>query len=146
MAKLPSFVVFETNRLWVGRWHSGFAESEVEIYGDPEVTQWTGGQTETPAAGMEERIAGLVKRNQKSFKVWGSWPAFLKHTNQLVVAMLMKPLPGEGGNFTEEIEGGWHLARAHWGVYHEGWSKDDRVGVRPPESAASLCRDGSEQS
>lgn len=27
----------------------------------------------------------------------------------------MKPLPDGGGDFTEEIEVGWHLARAHWG-------------------------------
>ncbi len=114
MDNLNSSVVFETQRLWVGNWHSGLAAAALEIYGDPEVTQWIGGQTETCLTGMEERIAGLVQRNQKLPNAWGSWPAFLKRTNQLVGAMLMKPLPDGDGNFTEEIEVGWHLAQAHW--------------------------------
>lgn len=78
MDKSTSSVVFETTRLWVGRWHSGLAESTLEIYGDPEFTQWIGGQTETSVAGMEERIAGLIQRNQKLPNVWGSWPAFFE--------------------------------------------------------------------
>ena len=45
----------------------------------------------------------------------GELAAFLKQTNQLVGAMLMKPLPDGDGNFTEEIEVGWHLAQMHWG-------------------------------
>ncbi|MDA7884945.1 GNAT family N-acetyltransferase [bacterium] len=108
-------VVFETQRLWMGHWYSGLAASALEIYGDPEVTQWIGGQTETCIAGMEGRIAGLVQRNKKLPDCWGSWPAFLKQTNQLVGAMLMKPLPDERGDFTKEIEVGWHLAQAYWG-------------------------------
>lgn len=115
MDNLNSSVVFETQRLWVGDWLPGLAKAALEIYGDPEVTKWIGGETQTCLAGMKERIAGLVERNQKLPNVWGSWPAFLKRNNQLVGAMLMKPLPDGAGNFTEEIEVGWHLAQAHWG-------------------------------
>jgi ribosomal-protein-alanine N-acetyltransferase len=115
MTNSNATVVFETPRLWVGHWHSGLAESALAIYGDPEVTQWIGGVTETGIAGMENRIAWLLARNETLPDCWGSWPTFLKQTNQLVGAMLMKPLPDGEGNFTEEIEVGWHLAPAHWG-------------------------------
>ena len=108
-------VVFETHRLLVGHWHSKLARPALRIYGDPEVTQLIGGQTETCVAGMEKRIASLVLRNQRLPEFCWSWPAFLKQTNQLVGAMLMKPLPDGEGDFTEEIEVGWHIAQAHWG-------------------------------
>lgn len=115
MGNVSSTVVFETTRLWVGHWHPKLAVPAMEIYGDPEVTRWIGGQTEICVAGMERRIAELLQRNRKLPDAWGSWPAFLKQTNQLVGAMLMKPLPDGDGNFTEEIEVGWHLAQMHWG-------------------------------
>ena len=99
----------------MGHWHSKLAVTAMGIYGDPEVTRWIGGRTEACVDGMKRRISELLQRNRKLPDVWGSWPAFLKQTNQLVGAMLMKPLPDGDGNFTEEIEVGWHLAQMHWG-------------------------------
>jgi len=107
--------VFETERLVVGRWNVELAEPAFEIYGDSQVTQWIGGVTETSLDSMRERIAALIERNEKWPDHWGSWPAFSKSSRQLVGAMLMKPLPDADGNFTPDIEIGWHLGKAHWG-------------------------------
>lgn len=107
--------VFETDRLIIGRWHPELAESAFAIYGDPEVTQWIGGVTETSIGTMRFRIESLIQRNRKWPAHWGSWPAFLKETREQVGALMMKPLPDADGNFTPDIEIGWHLGRTHWG-------------------------------
>ena len=54
-------------------------------------------------------------KESEAAAILGELAGFLKQTNQLVGAMLMKPLPDGEGDFTEEIEVGWHLAQAHWG-------------------------------
>jgi RimJ/RimL family protein N-acetyltransferase len=107
--------VFETERLVIGRWDLELAEPAFEIYGDPDVTQWIGGVTETSLDSMRERIGALIERNKKWPDHWGSWPTFSKATRELVGTMLMKPLPDADGNFTPDIEIGWHLGKAHWG-------------------------------
>lgn len=107
--------VFETERLIVGRWHIEFADAALKIYGDPEVTQWIGGITETSPDSMRQKIAALIERNSNWPDHWGSWPTFSKATRELVGTMLMKPLPDAAGNCTPDIEIGWHLGRAHWG-------------------------------
>jgi ribosomal-protein-alanine N-acetyltransferase len=107
--------VFETERLFCGRWHPDLAEPAFAIYGDPDVTQWIGGVTEDSIETMRARIESLIERNSSWPAHWGSWPTFLKDTRELVGAMLMKPLPDADGNCTPDIEIGWHLGRAHWG-------------------------------
>ena len=107
--------VFQTQRLVSGRWHPDLAEAALAIYGDSDVTQWIGGITEDSIDSMRARIESLIHRNSKWPSHWGSWPTFLKDTRELVGAMLMKPLPDADGNFTPDIEIGWHLGRAHWG-------------------------------
>ena len=107
--------VFETDRLLAGRWDPQLANQAFAIYGDPEVTQWIGGVTESSIDTMRARIETLIERNAKWPKCWGSWPTFLKQSRQLVGALLMKPLPDADGNFTPDIEIGWHLGRSYWG-------------------------------
>jgi RimJ/RimL family protein N-acetyltransferase len=99
----------------VGRWHPDLAAQAFKIYGDPEVTIWIGGITETSPESMREKIEALVERNANWPDHWGSWPTFSKDSRELIGTMLMKPLPDSDGNFTPDIEIGWHLGRAHWG-------------------------------
>ena len=99
----------------IGRWGLELAEPAFEIYGDPDVTQWIGGVTERSLESMRTRIDALIERNKKWPDHWGSWPTFSKATRQLVGTMLMKPLPDAEGNFTPDIEIGWHLGKANWG-------------------------------
>lgn len=107
--------VFTTQRMVIGRWHVALASSAFQIYGDPQVTDWLGGKCESSVESMSRRIQELIDRNNKWPDHFGSWPAFCKHTRELVGAMLMKTLPDADGNFTSDIEIGWHLARKHWG-------------------------------
>jgi len=107
--------VFETDRMVIGRWHRDLAEQAFKIYGDPEVTHWIGGVTETSVDSVRDRLGQLIERNSKWPACWGSWPAFLKQSRELAGALLMKPLPDVNGEFTPDIEIGWHLGRDHWG-------------------------------
>lgn len=107
--------VFETERLVAGRWHPDLAPAAFKIYGDQNVTQWLGGNKETSVESMVERIQWLIDRNSKWPDSWGSWPTFLKSSHDLVGALLMKPLPDADGEFTPEIEIGWHLRFDQWG-------------------------------
>ncbi len=107
--------VFQTERLFAGRWHPDLAEQAFVIYGDSNVTQWIGGITEDSIDSMRARIDALIERNRQWPEHWGSWPLFLNTSRDLVGAMLMKPLPDFDGNLATDIEIGWHLARRHWG-------------------------------
>jgi ribosomal-protein-alanine N-acetyltransferase len=107
--------VFETERMLIGSWDTRLAEAALQIYGDPEVTQWIGGVTFDSVEAMADKIEDLIARNGKWPAHWGAWPAFCKKTRALVGSLLMKPLPDAAGNFTPDIEIGWHLGKSHWG-------------------------------
>jgi len=61
-------------------------------------------------AAMRDRLGEIIARNEQYQGRMGSWPLFLRETDEMVGAILLKPLPG-----SEQIEVGWHLGRAHWG-------------------------------
>ena len=107
--------VFETDRLTIGRWHPDLAELAFEIYGDAEIARWLSGTPEESVDSMRDRLHEVIERNNRWPECWGSWPMFLTQDRGLVGALLMKPLPDENGDFTSDIEIGWHLARRHWG-------------------------------
>lgn len=87
------------------------------IYGDPEVVKTIGGivMKDLPAtrAHMEMRLERRRHWDQR----FGAWAAERRHDGVVVGTALMKPLPGPDDvkTYTEDIEIGWHLARAEWG-------------------------------
>ncbi len=109
-------ILFETERL-VGRDFEPErdAEAALRIYSDPEVTRWIGGETFTDIPSMTARLASGVER-------WAArgFPFCLaacarRDTGELVGAGLLRRLPDPSGADTEDVEVGWHLARACWG-------------------------------
>lgn len=107
--------VFETTRLVAGEWNTAYADAAFEIYGDPEVTRFMASSGVESIDEMRKRIDFIIERNKKYADGMGSFPVFLKSTGTLVGTALIKPLPDTSGNFTDEIEVGWHLARRQWG-------------------------------
>ena len=61
---------------------------------------------------------------------YGSWPLFERESGALVGAVLLKPLPE-----AEEIEVGWHLARAAWG---NGYATESGKAAGPTQSATEI--------
>lgn len=107
---------FETERL-IGRAFDPErdAPAALRIYGDPEVTMWIGGRTSADVAEMRAFIEGAAERYAELGEPHCWSAAFLRTTGELVGAGLLKPLPDADGAWTEDVEVGWHVARACWG-------------------------------
>ena len=100
-----------SERLRAGCWSTDLAESAFAIYGDPVAMRFM--RPNYPVrdvAAMRDRLGEIITRNEQYHGRMGSWPLFLRETDEMVGAILLKPLPG-----SEQIEVGWHLGRAHWG-------------------------------
>ncbi|MEM7784594.1 MAG: GNAT family N-acetyltransferase [Planctomycetota bacterium] len=107
--------VFETERLIVGNWDPDLDSLAWSIYGDPRVVRYLKGTPEPTVESTREMIKQLIRRNQLWPSHFGSWPTFLKTTRELIGANLMKFLPDADGQFTPDVEIGWHLGRDFWG-------------------------------
>jgi len=100
-----------TERLRAGRWVIDLAESAFSIYGDPVAMRFMRpNYPVSDVAAMRARLEEIIARNERYQGRMGSWPLFVRETDTMVGAILLKPLPG-----SEQIEVGWHLGRAHWG-------------------------------
>jgi [ribosomal protein S5]-alanine N-acetyltransferase len=113
-----SEVVFETERLYSRPWRPDHdAEAAFEMYGDPEVVRYIGGELLADIAMQRQRLAAILERHALWAGRYGSWPLLDKQSGELVGTSLLKPLPasGTGRQPSEDIEIGWHLVRRHWG-------------------------------
>ncbi|MDB4777943.1 GNAT family N-acetyltransferase [bacterium] len=107
--------IFETERLRAHRWRVDLAEQALEIYSDSHVTRHI---SKMHCQTLQEMIAKLewaVERNTQWDEPFGSFPVFSKSSDQLVGTALIKNLPDQAGNLTDDIEIGWHLGRRYWG-------------------------------
>jgi len=100
-----------TERLRAGRWATELAESAFAIYGDPVAMRFMRpNYPVSDVTAMRSRLQEIIARNEQYQGHMGSWPLFLRDSDAMVGAILLKPLPG-----SEQIEVGWHLGRSHWG-------------------------------
>lgn len=110
-------VVFETERLIARRWDPDRdAERAFEMYGDPEVTKYIGGQTAPDVATVRANLVKAIERNRTKFgEPFGSFPVFVRETGELVGTAILKPLVDGEDHAMPEIEIGWHLIKRAWG-------------------------------
>lgn len=110
-------IYFETERL-VARPFDPEADAEqaFEIYGDPEVTRWIGGETSPDVDAVYARLARALERFEGRGHPYCLAACFLRDGGALVGAGLLKRLPDADRDDTDEVEVGWHLAREHWGL------------------------------
>jgi [ribosomal protein S5]-alanine N-acetyltransferase len=108
--------VFETARLLARAYELSDAEAAFEIYGDPVVMEFIG-PTKVTASVEQQRewLVRLQARNAAFGEPFGGFALVERASGELVGTGLLKPLPDAGGNNTEDIEIGWHLARRCWG-------------------------------
>jgi RimJ/RimL family protein N-acetyltransferase len=115
---------FTTTRLTARDWTPGDLDAAFAIYGQDEVTRWLGPQPRRPVASpeqMQQALDRMITRGNVQ-PDYGLWPMELRATGQVVGAILLSPLPGDGG----EVEIGWHLNPAHWGA---GYATEGGRGV-----------------
>lgn len=108
-------VVFETARMVARPWSRDDVDGALEMYGDPEVVRYIGGELETDRSAMASKIAFLIERVHTLPAGHGSFPMFRRSDGRLIGTALLKPLPDVEKKASEDVEIGWHLARAVWG-------------------------------
>jgi len=109
-------IYFETERLIARPFDpEADAESALAIYGDPEVTRWIGGETSPDLVAMRERLVKARALFEARGHPYCLAACFLREGDVLVGAGLLKKLPDAERRDTEDVEVGWHLARACWG-------------------------------
>lgn len=123
--------LYETVRLRVRPWT--LSELDVEgtfrLYGDPEVCRFIG---MTPLADREQTRAYLARRRarhaqwQGRFGVWAVERRAANRPEPPIGSMLLKPLTDDAGCPVEDVEVGWHLARACWG---QGYAREASAGL-----------------
>jgi [ribosomal protein S5]-alanine N-acetyltransferase len=110
--------LFETERLWIRQTEDSDIDDMLAIYSDIEVMRYLG--AEPKAIETKEEIQVIIDRRKAMAQEFGDrlggWSVVLKETNQVIGAVLFKPLPGRDAKTPSgEIEIGWHLGQAHWG-------------------------------
>ncbi len=126
-----SRVELETERLQIRAWGPEDAEGAYAIYSDPEVVEFIGNEVQESVETQRESLIQIIRAYDYLDIGMGSFPLIEKATEEIVGAVLLKPLPltedldewralrhtaGTGPRPSiHEIEVGWHLAKAHWG-------------------------------
>ena len=90
-------------------WRISDADAAFAIYSDWEVARWLG-STPRAVENLEEIDAFLTRVMSRQDPPGHGFWAVETHDGDLVGAVLLAPLPG-----SDDVEVGWHLARAEWG-------------------------------
>ncbi|MEQ1821516.1 MAG: GNAT family N-acetyltransferase [Fimbriimonadaceae bacterium] len=113
-------MIFETDRLIARNWNPETdAEHAFEMYRNPNVTRYLGRGVPEKETTLEEQREKLITLNEKYAAFAngsGFWALELKEDpTEVVGAVIVKRLPDEIGDQTDEWEVGWHLKQKHWG-------------------------------
>lgn len=87
------------------------------LYGDHEVVKTIGGVVMEDLPATRAHMEMRLERRRVWSERYGAWASERRSDGVVVGTALMKPLrgPKDDGAYTEDIEIGWHLARAEWG-------------------------------
>lgn len=104
-----SDIAFETDRLILQPWSADDEAAYRAIYTDPAVTEFLALPHESPAE-TQARCLRHFQTNLPAPPGCGRWKLTERASGRIVGTLLLKPLPN-----SDDIEIGWHLARAAWG-------------------------------
>lgn len=123
-------MIFETERMIARPWTLDDAEAAFDMYGDPEVMRYLGrngaGATIGSVEEMRDRLGKAIDKYGDSPNGYIYAALVLKSIQQPIGTALLKPLELTSGEWADEIEIGWHLARAYWG---KGLGTECALGV-----------------
>lgn len=92
------------------QWQLDDAAAAFEMYGDPEVVRFLGG--DLPVANVDAQRDWLAARAHRWVEPnYDVWAVVERATDAIVGTTMLKPIPGHD----DRIEIGWHLARRVWG-------------------------------
>lgn len=113
-------MVFSTSRLIARNWDPETdAEHAFEMYINPNVTRYIGRGVPEKETTREEQHEKLIALNEK-YAGYGNGSGFWAlepkdDPTEVIGAVILKRLPDEIGEQTDEWEVGWHLKEKHWG-------------------------------
>ncbi|MBV6625651.1 MAG: GNAT family N-acetyltransferase [Rivularia sp. (in: Bacteria)] len=110
--------LLETQRLIIRRWIPEIdAEQAFTIYGDAEVMRFIGtGKTQASIETQRQSLeAAIARYEQSNNTTTGAWAIVEKQSTTVVGTILLKQLPDEKRQPTQDYEVGWHLRKASWG-------------------------------
>jgi [ribosomal protein S5]-alanine N-acetyltransferase len=107
----------QTKKIIIREWIPEIdAEHAFAIYGDREVMRFIGdGSTVDSIEAVRDRLQQRIDYFRQLNNGTGFWAIVELQTQQSVGSILLKQLPDNNGNPTEDIEIGWHLRRSSWG-------------------------------
>jgi RimJ/RimL family protein N-acetyltransferase len=105
---------FTTARLIARDWTDADLHASFAIYGRDEVARWLGPQPRRPVSSLAHMREVLDRRIARCLEQpdYGLWALELRATGQVAGAVLLSPLPADGG----AVEIGWHLNPEYWGA------------------------------
>ena len=132
-----SAVVYRTPRLVIREWTEdpGDLARILDVYSRWEVARWLGATPRVMAGPDQARAAAVRLREQ--YRQWGgrygAWAIEVSGTGTVAGTVLLKPLPGPGGQ--PGVEVGWHLHPDSW---HHGYATEAARGALAHGFAAGL--------
>ncbi|HAX74946.1 MAG TPA: GNAT family N-acetyltransferase [Cyanobacteria bacterium UBA11372] len=107
---------FETTRLIIRDWNPETdAEQAFKIYGDPDVMRFINSRVTASVEAQKAALETTIEKYASLNNGTGSWAVLENETGQIVGAILLKQLPDNEGNLTQDYEVGWHFRKASWG-------------------------------
>jgi RimJ/RimL family protein N-acetyltransferase len=108
--------ILQTQRLIIREWIPKADAAQVfEMYRDADVTRFINGMLEKTPEAQQARLQKIVDRYAKLNNGTGTWAIVEKETGEIVGNLMLKQLPDNEGNPTQDIEVGWHLRKVSWG-------------------------------
>jgi [ribosomal protein S5]-alanine N-acetyltransferase len=109
-------MIFETERLLIRNWiPEEDAVYALAIYSDSDVTRFIGSMIEESVESQKLRLQKIVNRFAQINNGTGFWAILEKDSGEIIGASLLKQLPDNEGNLTNDYEVGWHLRKVSWG-------------------------------
>lgn len=91
-------------------------EAAFTIYSDPQVMKYLGDrQTVNTIEAAAERLQNILSHYSQLNNGTGYWAIVLQTTGNIVGSIIIKQLPDNQGNPTQDYEIGWHLRKDAWG-------------------------------
>ncbi|MDV3352834.1 GNAT family N-acetyltransferase [Leptothoe sp. LEGE 181152] len=107
------FMRLTTDRLTIRDWRPIYdAQQAFDIYGDPRVTRWLQGQSDSSIQMTQERLQRYCERCVDGL---GIWAVVEKAIDRAIGSILLIPLPKNDKTDSGKIEIGWHFRPASWG-------------------------------
>lgn len=113
-------MIFETKRLYARPWHPSDINSAVQLWGDPDVTQFIDVLDRLSPEAVEKKLTEQIQLQQRYGVQY--WALVLKETDAIIGCCGLRPYDVENNIY----ELGFHIIRDNWG---NGYASEAALGA-----------------